>query len=64
MFQQNMKSMEVYYRWLCELYARRCGRIHRPLVETLYRYNYRHRMGAYLSKLDELCRSHHDGTTI
>ena len=58
MFQQNMKSMEVYYRWVCELYARQRGRIHRPLVETLYRYNNRHRMGVYLSKLAALCRNY------
>ena len=64
MFQQNMKSMEVYYRWLCELYARQRGRIHRPLVETLYRYNNRHRMGAYLSKLEGLCRGHRAATTV
>jgi hypothetical protein len=56
-FQQNMKSMEVYYRWLCVIYARQRGRIHRPLVDTLYRYNSRHRMGAFLAKLEAICRS-------
>jgi hypothetical protein len=56
-FQQNMKSMEVYYRWLCELYARQRRQIHRPLVETLFRYNHRHRMGAYLAELEALCHA-------
>jgi hypothetical protein len=51
-FTQNMKSMEVYYRWLCLLYAAQCGRIHRRLVETLFRYNGRHRMGGFLAKLE------------
>ena len=62
-FQQNMKSMEVYYRWLCGLYARQRGRIHRPLVDTLFRYNDRHCMGAYLAKLDTLCRDHRAAAT-
>lgn len=56
-FTQNMKSMEVYYRWLCLLYAQRCGRIHRQLVETLFRYNGRQRMGGFLAKLDGICRA-------
>jgi len=55
-FTQNMKSMEVYYRWLCLLYARQRGRIHRRLVETLFRYNGRHRMGQFLNRLENLCR--------
>ncbi|MEO8429786.1 MAG: hypothetical protein ABI651_22075, partial [Verrucomicrobiota bacterium] len=55
-FTQNMKSVEVYYRWLCLLYARSRGRVHRRLVETLFRYNARHRMGQFLAKLENLCQ--------
>ncbi len=55
-FTQNMKSMEVYYRWLCVLYAQQHGRIHRRLVETLYRYNGRHRHGGFLARLETICR--------
>lgn len=55
-FTQNMKSMEVYYRWLCLLYAQKRGRIHPRLVETLYRYNHRHRMGGFLLKLEAIRR--------
>ncbi|MEK7684895.1 MAG: hypothetical protein AAB466_05700 [Verrucomicrobiota bacterium] len=52
-FTQNMKSMEVYYRWLCVLYAQMRGRVHQRLVETLFRYNKRHLMGGFLAKLDQ-----------
>ncbi len=55
-FTQNMKSMEVYYRWLCLLYAEQRGRVHRGLVETLYRYNQRHLMGGFLVRLESICR--------
>ncbi len=50
-FPQNMKSLEVYYRWLCVLYARHQGRIHRGLVETLFRYNNRHRLARFVAEL-------------
>ena len=53
-FTQNMKSMEVYYRWLSLLYAQQCGKIHRRLIETLFRYNSRPRMGSFLAKLESL----------
>lgn len=53
-FTQNMKSMEVYYRWLCLLYARQRGRIHFKLVETLFRYNRRQQMGRFLGRLENL----------
>jgi hypothetical protein len=43
-FTQNMKSMETFYRWLALQYAAQCGRIHYPLVETLFRYNGRPRV--------------------
>jgi hypothetical protein len=54
-FPQNMKSMEVYYRWVCVLYARHRGRIHEALMDTLFRYNARHRRGAFTAKLQALC---------
>lgn len=58
-FTQNMKSVEVYYRWLCMLYAERRWRIHHKLVETLFRYNGRHLMGSFLAKLKNICAGKH-----
>jgi hypothetical protein len=55
-FTQNMKSMETYYRWLALQYAAQCGRIHHRLVETLFRYNGRPRMGGFLHRLENICR--------
>jgi len=55
-FRQNMKSMETYYRWLAIQYAAQCGRIHPELVETLFRYNARSRMGRFVARLEALCR--------
>ena len=55
-FRQNMKSMETYYRWLAIQYAARCGRIHSELIETLFRYNARSRMGRFVARLETLCR--------
>ena len=55
-FRQNMKSMETYYRWLAIQYAARCGRIHSELVEALFRYNARPRMGRFVARLEALCR--------
>jgi hypothetical protein len=60
-FPQNMKSMEVYYRWVCLLYARQRGRIHSGLVETLFRYNYRHRQGSFVTKLQAICAARDSG---
>jgi hypothetical protein len=54
-FRQNMKSMENYYRWLAVQYASQCGRIHQGLIETLFRYNSRSRMGGFLDRLGKLC---------
>ena len=51
-FRQNMKSMENYYRWLAVQYAAQRGRIHHRLVETLFRYNGRARMGGFLQRLE------------
>jgi hypothetical protein len=55
LFRQNMKSMENYYRWLAVQYASQCGRIHQGLIETLFRYNGRSRMGGFLDRLGKLC---------
>jgi hypothetical protein len=56
-FPQNMKNVERYYQWLCFEYARQRGRIHRGLVDTLFRYNLRHRRGAFLQRLQEIARA-------
>ena len=55
-FPQNMKNVERYYRWLCLEYARQCGQIHLGLVDTLFRYNYRHMRGAFVQRLEEIAR--------
>jgi hypothetical protein len=51
-----MKSMETYYRWLALQYAAQCGRIHHRLVETLFRYNGRPRMGGFLHRLEQMVK--------
>lgn len=56
-FPQNMKSMETYYRWLAIQYATRCGRIHQRLIETLFRFNDRSRMGNFVERLKGLARA-------
>lgn len=50
-YTQNMKSMERYYGWLSRAYARRFGRLHQGLVDTLFRYNHRDRKGRYIATL-------------
>lgn len=50
-FPQNMKSMETYYRWVSRKYAERFGKLHRGLVETIFRYNNRMSKGEYLASL-------------
>ncbi len=50
-FTQNMKSMEVYYRWVSKAYAVAFGKLHKGLVDTIFRYNNRHRKGRYLATL-------------
>lgn len=50
-FPENMKSMETYYRWLSRRYAEQFGRLHQGLVDTLFRYNNRHRKGRYIATL-------------
>ncbi|MFZ3044512.1 MAG: hypothetical protein WA151_01240, partial [Desulfatirhabdiaceae bacterium] len=50
-FTQNMKSMEKYYRWVSRKYAETFGRLHTPLVDTIFRYNQRHRKGHYIDTM-------------
>ncbi|MBU3926467.1 MAG: hypothetical protein KKB74_01575, partial [Bacteroidetes bacterium] len=50
-FPQNMKSMEQYYRWLSQFYFERFGKLHMPLVDTIYRYNLRDRKGMYITRM-------------
>lgn len=51
LFPQNMKSMEKYYRWVSRQYAKKFGKLHPKLVDTIFRYNYRHKRGRYLATL-------------
>ncbi|MHC1728264.1 MAG: hypothetical protein AB9866_20040 [Syntrophobacteraceae bacterium] len=55
-FTQNMKSMETYYRWVSREYAATFGRLHRPLVDTIFRYNHRQTKGRYIATLAGLNR--------
>jgi hypothetical protein len=50
-FTQNMKSMEKYYRWLSKLYSHAFHKVHMGLVDTIFRYNNRHRKGEYIATL-------------
>jgi len=55
-FPQNMKSMENYYRWISLKYIHTFKKIHYPLVDTIFRYNYRDKKGQYIQKcLAETC---------
>jgi len=49
-FPQNMKSMENYYRWISLKYVHTFKKIHHPLVDTIFRYNYRDKKGQYIQK--------------
>ena len=49
-FPQNMKSMEKFYRWLNVQYYKNFGELHKPLTDTIFKYNYRDRKGLYLKK--------------
>ena len=50
-FTQNMKSMENYYRWVSRQYAETYGKLHMGLVNTIFRYNQRHKKGEYIASL-------------
>ena len=50
-FAKNMKSMENYYRWVSKEYAKAFGRLHMPLVDTIFRYNRRHLRGRYIATM-------------
>ena len=51
LFPQNMKSMEKYYRWVSKLYAQTFNKLHKGLVDTIFRYNHRYRKGRYIATL-------------
>jgi hypothetical protein len=51
LFPQNMKSMEKYYRWVSQRYAVTFGRLHKNLVDTIFRYNRRAMKGKYIATL-------------
>ncbi len=46
-----MKSMEVYYRWLSKRYVQAFGKLHKRLVDTIFRYNYREQKGRYIATM-------------
>ncbi|MCL5405363.1 MAG: hypothetical protein M1398_01320 [Deltaproteobacteria bacterium] len=54
LFPQNMKSMEKYYRWVSKFYAQIFGKLHRGLVDTIFRYNSRQNRGHYLATMAHL----------
>ena len=62
-YPQNMKSMEKYYRWLAILYVKQEGRIHQGLIDTLFRYNKRHRRAAFIEELQAICNGEESGRT-
>ena len=57
-FPQNMKNMEKYYRWLSKLYVMTFGKLHRGLVDTIFRYNNRDRKGRYIATLAGTMKNH------
>ena len=50
-FTQNMKSMENYYRWVSKLYAQTFNKLHKGLVDTIFKYNHKYRKGGYIATL-------------
>ncbi|MBW2427839.1 MAG: hypothetical protein JRF56_02695 [Deltaproteobacteria bacterium] len=50
-FTQNMKSMEKYYRWVSKRYVETFGRLHKNLVDTIFKYNKREMKGKYIATL-------------
>ena len=53
-FTQNMKNMEVYYRWVSKRYAQTFGKLHDRLVDTIFRYNNRQGRGLYIATMARL----------
>jgi hypothetical protein len=51
LFPQNMKSMEKYFRWVSKRYAETFGRLHKNLVDTIFKYNDRGMKGKYIATL-------------
>ncbi len=58
LFTQNMKSMENYYRWVSRRYAETYGKLHMGLVDTIFRYNHRHKRGEYIASLAGTRKKH------
>ncbi len=58
MFTQNMKSVENYYRWVSRRYAETYGQLHMGLVDTIFRYNQRHKKGEYIASLAGTRKKH------
>ncbi|HBN27195.1 MAG TPA: hypothetical protein DD405_06980 [Desulfobacteraceae bacterium] len=50
-FTQNMKSMENYYKWISKLYAKTYNKLHKGLVDTIFRYNNKYMKGRYIATL-------------
>ena len=50
-FTQNMRNVENYYRWISQKYAQTFGKLHTNLVDTIFKYNDRHRKGKYIATL-------------
>lgn len=50
-FTQNMQNMENYYRWVSKFYAKTFNKLHKGLVDTIFRYNQRYRKGQYIATL-------------
>ncbi len=51
-FRANGYNWEKYLRWLNRRYFEEFGRFYRPLVEVIFRYNYKHRLQWYLDRAD------------
>jgi len=55
-FGQEFYGLEKYYRWVSRRYARTFGRLHKGLVDTIFRYNRRQDRGLYLASMAHLYR--------
>ncbi|MBI5244410.1 MAG: hypothetical protein HY922_12150 [Elusimicrobia bacterium] len=55
-FPQNGRNFECYLKWVSRSYVRRFGKIHRPLVDRIFQYNFRERKRQYIDNLLETVR--------
>ncbi len=53
-FTRNMKSMERYHLWVSREHALKSGRLHRGLVDAVFKYNNGGRKGPYMATLGGL----------